>query len=166
MLGGMDDEAFSLTDRQARNVVIAAERLGFEREPDLYEAWYNLDLHEHARCALAYLRPRDPAALRDALVAEEPLPADRAAYRITESGRFTYADAMLVLEQARERGFTPPGSGLPLLEGVEEWNQARACVAFLWDHHPALLSETLGDTALLAPLPETARNPREAGWWD
>jgi len=31
------DDRLGLTDRQARAVIIAAERLGFEREPDLYE---------------------------------------------------------------------------------------------------------------------------------
>ncbi|MEA2187153.1 MAG: hypothetical protein QOK16_2164, partial [Solirubrobacteraceae bacterium] len=30
-----------LSDRQARAVIIAAERLGFEREPDLHAPWYD-----------------------------------------------------------------------------------------------------------------------------
>ncbi|MEA2234821.1 MAG: hypothetical protein QOD83_4637 [Solirubrobacteraceae bacterium] len=35
-----------LSDRQARAVIIAAERLGFEREPDLHAPWYDHALHE------------------------------------------------------------------------------------------------------------------------
>ena len=164
----MDDVTLKLSDRQARNVILAAEQLGFMREPDLYEAHYDLGLHEDARCALAHLRAHDPAALHAALVADEPIPADRAAHRITESSRFTFDAAFLVLELACERGFVPPRTGGPLLDPAEVWNQARACVAFLWEHHPELLSEQIGEAALVAPLPETARDPRWSPWddWD
>lgn len=162
----MDRSALKLSDRQARNVILAAEKVGFEREPDLFEAAYDLDLHEDAGFALAHLRSRDPAALHDALLAAEPIPADRAAQRITDSARFSYADALLVVQLACERGFTPPRSGLPLLDLTAVWNQGRASVAFLWEHYPALLSEQVGDAALLAPLPETARSPRDPRWWD
>jgi len=103
-----------LSDRQARAVIIAAERLGFEREPDLFAPWYDHELHEDARDAADYLRLRRPDALDKALVAGESIPADRAAYRITESGRFSFADAELVIRAADERGFTPPTPDLPL----------------------------------------------------
>ncbi len=161
----MDDEdALQLSDRQARTVILAAERLGFEREPDLYEGWYHHDLHEDAQWAVAYLRAHDAGALRDALVADEPIPGNDAARSITDSGRFTYHDAFRVLELACERGFTPPRSGLPLLDDAEVWHQAQASLAFLWDHHPALLSAEFGETVRLAPLPDTARDPRAHLW--
>ena len=88
----VDDDRLGLSDRQARAVIIAAERLAFEREPDLYDCWYDQSLHDDALEAADYLRARDRDALREALVAEETLPADHAAGRITESGRFTLAD--------------------------------------------------------------------------
>ena len=47
----------ALTDRQARAVLVAAELLDFERKPDLYEAWYDLDLHDDAECAVRSLHP-------------------------------------------------------------------------------------------------------------
>ena len=116
VLGMHDQDVLELTDRQARAVIVAAEALGFEREPDLYEAWYDLDLHEDARCAVAHLRARDPDALRTALVADDPLTAEFAASRIASTARFTMADALLVIELASERGFIPPPPDLPLLD--------------------------------------------------
>jgi hypothetical protein len=144
-----------LSDRQARAVIIAAERLGFEREPDLHAPWYDHALHEDASEAAAYLRSRDPDGLREALVAEEPIPADSAADRITESGRFTCADADLVIRAAMECGFTPPTTDLPLLPSMLTWDRARASVAFLWEQHPSHLAEVLGELARLAPLPSS-----------
>lgn len=140
-------------------MIVAAEALGFEREPDLYEAWYDLDLHEDARCAVAHLRARDPDALRDALVADDPLTAEFAASRITSTARFTMADALLVIELASERGFIPPPPDLPLLDSRVTWDQAQAAIAFLWDEYPLLLSERLGEAARIATLPPTARRP-------
>jgi hypothetical protein len=146
-----------LSDRQARTVIIAAERLGFEREPDLYAPWYDHALHEDASDAARYLRLRDPDALREALVAEEPIRADCAADRITESGRFSLADADVVIRAATERGFTPPSTDLPLMPAMLTWDQAKASVAFLWERHPSYLAEVLGDLVRLAPLPASAR---------
>ena len=146
-----------LSDRQARAVILAAEQLGFQREPDLYAAWYDHDLHEDATYAVKFLTERDPDALRDALVADEPIPADSAAERITNSGRFTGAEAQAVIEAAAELGFTPPPPARGTLDFHVQWDQAQASVAFLWDQHPARLAETIGEVARIAPLPETAR---------
>jgi len=148
-----------LSDRQARAVIIAAERLGFEREPDLFAPWYDHELHEDARNAADYLRLRRPDALDKALVAGESIPADRAAYRITESGRFSFADAELVIRAADERGFTPPTPDLPLSPMTSTWDRARASVAFLWEEHPTILSDVIGELAQLAPLPAGAQCP-------
>ena len=153
------DDPTPLSDRQARAAIIAAERRGFEREPDLYAAWYDHALHDDAADAAEYLRLRNPDALRDALVAEEPIAPDRAAERITDSGRFTFADADVVIQAAIERDFTPPAAGLAQLPAHVTWDQARSSVAFLWEHHPSHLSALLGDVARLAPLPESARFP-------
>lgn len=155
----MHDSDPPLTDRQARAVIIAAETLGFEREPDLYEAWYDLDLHEDARCAAAYLSVRDPGTLGEALAADDPIAADHAARRITNTGRFTLADAYLVIELASERGFGPATTDLPPTDWAVTWDQAQAAVAFLWEHHPSILAERLGEAARIAPLPPTARHP-------
>ncbi len=156
-------ELLPLSDRQARTVIIAAERHGFERDPDLNAVWYDHLLHEDAEQALGYLQTHDPDALRDALVAAEPIPADRAAERITESGRFSLHDADVVIDVAKRCDFTPPTMDLPLLPMNLEWEQARASVAFLWEHHPALLSEAIGELAQLAPLPEWG--VEASAWW-
>jgi len=153
-----------LSDRQARAVIVAAQRRGFERDPDLYESWYDHFLHDDAREALDYLRARDRDALREALVAEETIPADRAACRITESGRFSLADADLVIQAAAELDFTPPISDLPLLPWTVTWDQARAAVAFLWERHPSRLAELLGDLVRLAPLPPASRTRSRSSW--
>jgi hypothetical protein len=147
------DDPSPLSDRQARAVIIAAERLGFEREPDLPDPWYDHALSQDAREAAACLRLRDPDVLREALVAEEPIPADSAADRITESGRFTFAHADLVIRAATERGFTQPTTDLPVMPSTLTWDRARASVAFLWEQHPSHLAEVLGGLARLAPLP-------------
>jgi hypothetical protein len=151
------DDPTPMSDRQARAAIIAAERLGFEREPELYAAWYDHALHDDAGEAVEHLRSRDPDALRGALAAEEPIAADRAAERITDSGRFTLADADVVIRAATERGFTPAAGGLARLPSNATWDQARSSVAFLWEHHPGDLAELLGDVARIAPLPESAR---------
>jgi hypothetical protein len=156
-----DDDRPKLTDRQARCVIIAAERLGFEREPDRYEVWYDHDLHDDARDAADYLSEHDPEALAGALIAEEPIPPDRAAYRITETGRFSSADAAVVIGAATERGFTPPPRELAQLDWQVTWMQATASVAFLWEHHPSVLRELIGELAQLAPPAPYARSPRE-----
>jgi hypothetical protein len=154
-----DDDLAPLSDRQARAVIIAAEALGFEREPDLYEAWYDVELHEDARAAAAFLRARDADVLREALEADDPISADSAARRITNTGRFTFWHAERAIELASEHGFTPPATDLPRMPSCEAWDQARAAIAFLWDRHPALLSERLGDAVRIAPLPPSARRP-------
>lgn len=148
-----------LSDRQARAVIVAAEAMGFEREPDLYEAWYDVELHEDARAAAAFLRERDADALRKALEADDPISADCAARRITNTGRFTLWHAERAIELASERGFTPPPPDLPPMPSFETWDHARAALTFLWEHHPSLLSERLGDAVRIAPLPPTARRP-------
>ena len=110
------DDRLGLSDRQARAAIIAAERLGFEREPDLYACWYDHALHDDAREAADYLRARDRAALREALVAEETIAAHVAARRITESGRFAFADADHVIRAALV-DFTPPSTDLRYCRG-------------------------------------------------
>jgi ABC-type amino acid transport substrate-binding protein len=143
----------TLSDRQARTVILAAEALGFEREPDLDQAWHDLDLHEDAAYAVRYLKARDPDALRAAMVAEEPIPANVAAERITDSGRFTNADVDLAVELATELGWAPPNPDVPLDDWIAGFEQAQLAVAWLWEHHQTLLIQRLGATARLAPLP-------------
>lgn len=151
------DDASELSDRQARATILAAESLGFEREPDLYPVWYDHDLHEDAQYAAAYLRARDPARLEAALASNEPIPAQCAAWRITETGCFSLADADAVLQAATAGGFQPPQCDLPLLPDAVRWDQARAAVAHLWEQDPEQLDELIGEQARLAPLPDTAR---------
>ena len=161
------DDSPPLTDRQARAVIIAAEQLGFQREPDLYAAWYDHDLHEDAAYAVKFLSARDPDALCEALVADEPIAAGDAAEHITNSGRFTGADAETVIEAAIECGFTPPPPAPGTLDFHAQWDQARASVAFLWDHDPSRLATAIGEVARIAPLPETARiRGQELGFYD
>ena len=153
------DDPPALTDRQARAVIIAAERLGFQREPDLSAAWYDHDLHDDAGCAARFLRSRDPDALDEALVADEPIPADIAAHHITRVAQFTQADAEIAIQAAAERGFTPPPGGLAVLPIILTFDQARAAVAFLWDEDPAHLADAIGELARIAPLPPSAWFP-------
>jgi hypothetical protein len=163
----MSSSDHELSDRQARAVIIAAERLGFEREPDLYVAWYHRELHDDAREAARYLGRIDPETLRDALVAAEPIPADIAAQHITESAGFSFWHAEIVIAAATERGFNPPPGQPGMLEWMVTSDQARACVTFLWEHHPSHLSEILGDIARIAPLPDSARFPgRDSAFFD
>ena len=147
----------SLSDRQARAVIIAAEQVGFEREPDLYAVWYDHDLHDDAAYAVEFLSTRDPDALREALVADEPIAADVAAERITGSPHFSEAHAHAVIATATELGFSPPPPQLAALPFQVTWDQARASIAFLWDRYPVSLAEAAGEAARIAPLPETAR---------
>lgn len=145
-----------LSDRQARAVILAAEALGFEREPDLAPAWYDHDLHEDARCAIAHLQDHDPSRLAAALDSPEPIPPRCAAWRITQTKGFTLADARSVVDLGSELGLPPPPCDLPLLPIMLEFDQARAAVAFLWEHDPERLTELIGERARLAPLPESA----------
>jgi hypothetical protein len=156
------DDPTPLSDRQARNVIIAAERLGFEREPDLPFRWYDSDLHEDAEYATRHLLAHDPDALRNALAAEEPIPPDRAAYRIVETGGFTLADAYELIPAVAKLGFTPPPGwrGDPM----GTFDDALACVAFLWEHHPSRVRELIGESAQLAPLPRGAECPWRERW--
>jgi hypothetical protein len=154
----MDTNDFlELSDRQARAVILAAEALGFEREPDLPPNWYHHDLHDDARYAVDYLRARDGDALRAALVADEPIAPGDAARCITETGHFSFGHVELVVEAATRLGFVPPTEELPLLDDTVKWNQGTAAVAFLWERDPAQLTDLLGDIAQIAPLPSTAR---------
>lgn len=152
------DDDLQLSDRQARAVILAAEALGFEREPDLYEACYDHGLHDDARDAVRFLRRHDRGALRVALVAEEPIAPEVAARRITDTGSFSLWHADLVLDAAARQGFIPPPSDLPLSASSEQWEQSRAALAFLWAHHPIRLAELLGDVRRIAPLPDTTRS--------
>jgi hypothetical protein len=157
------DDPTPLSDRQARNVIIAAERLGFEREPDLPFRWYDHELHDDAEFALKHLRERDPDALREALVAGEPIPPDRAAYRIVQTGGFSLADAYELIPEVAKLGFTPPPD-LVRDSTMGAFGQAEACIAFLWEHHPSRLAELVGEQARLAPLPTTAECPWHERW--
>jgi hypothetical protein len=82
----------------------------------------------------------------------------RRAWRITETGCFSVADADIVLRAATARGFQPPPSDLPLLAHAIHWDQARAAVAYFWEQDPEQLEALIGETARLAPLPDTARS--------
>ncbi|MEA2274079.1 MAG: hypothetical protein QOI98_2787 [Solirubrobacteraceae bacterium] len=157
MLCAMHTDTIKLSDRQARAAILAAEAVGFEREPDLYPATYDHDLHEDGRIAAAFLRARDPSRLAAALASDEPIAARCAAWRITESGRFTMADADAVLEAAVALGFEPPRCDLPLLPSSLRWAQARAAVAYFWEHDADRLAVLIGDAARIAPLPDSAR---------
>jgi hypothetical protein len=155
----MDAEhAPKFSDRQARATILAAESLGFEREPDLYPACYDHDLHEDARYAAEYLRERDPARLEAALARDEPILAQCAAWRITETGCFSVAHADIVLQAAIARGVQPPTSDLPLLAHAIHRDQARTAVAYFWEQDPEQLEALIGEMARLAPLPDTARS--------
>ncbi len=153
----MDPDAPELSDRQARATILAAESLGFEREPNLYPVSYDHGLHDDAHYAAEYLRARDPARLEVALASNEPISAQCAAWRITDTGHFSLADADAVRQATTARGFQPPQSGLPLLPDAVRWAQARAAVAHLWEQDPDQLNELIGETARLAPLPDSAR---------
>jgi hypothetical protein len=133
-------------------------------EPDLYEAHYDLDLHETpaALCPIFehVIAPR--CATRWSPASRSPRTVQPIASRSPRDS--PSRKAFLVLELACERGFVPPRTGWPLRDPAELWNQATACVAFLWEHRSELLSEQIGEAALLAPPPETARNPRCSPW--
>jgi hypothetical protein len=50
---------------------------------------------------------------------------------------------------------------------MERWDQARAAVAFLWEKDVAALKKTIGDVALLAPIPTHALDRGHRPWdWD
>lgn len=152
-----------MTDRQARNLILAAEALGYEREPDLHPRFYDSELHEDARDAHRFLIDQDFDGIPAILARPEPIPAPEAAARIVDSGPFSLALAEEVLAAAEGRGFVAPEDDLPLLPIVVRFDQAQAAVAFLWERDPGLLTRTVGEAVLLAPTPETARTERH-GW--
>ncbi|HEV7807960.1 MAG TPA: hypothetical protein VGO80_19240 [Solirubrobacteraceae bacterium] len=103
-----DDDLASLSDRQARTAIIAAECLGFEREPDLYAVRTTTDstttprrLRSTSGCAIRtrYARLWSPRS-------RSPPTAPPSA----SPGRFTFADADVAIQTATERGFTPPAT--------------------------------------------------------
>lgn len=147
----------NLSDRQARAVILAAEALGFEREPELAPAWYDHDLHDDARAAARHLQRHDPSKLAMALNAPEPISAQCAAWRITNAATgFSLADAPALIDAATDAGHPPPRPDLPLSPWMLQTDQARAAVAYFWEHDPDRLTELIGEAARLAPLPETA----------
>ena len=148
----------TLTDGQARAVILAAEARGFEREPELYVRWYDAALFDDAADALAHLQSEDPAAAAEALAAPDPLNRDVAAKRICAKG-IACSEMQKVVHAARERGFSHQPSDLPLPEWIEHSEESRAAVAFLWETDRGHLARILGEHAKLAPIPETARWP-------
>ena len=73
-----------------------------------------------------------------------------------ETKGFSLADADDAIQAAIEYGFRPPESDLPLEPSMLRFDQARAAVEFLWERQPDALGALLGETARLAPLPDTA----------
>jgi len=129
----------ALSDRQARNVILAAEQLGHRREPDLHPRQYDSQLHEDAQTAEAFLADGHPAVLADALVRPDPISADEAAERLTD-GWASMADIEQIISAAETIGFSAPEPELPLLECVIRFDQGQAAVAFLWQTAPELLN--------------------------
>ena len=147
-----------LTDGQARAVILAAEVRGFEREPELYVRWYDAALFDDAAAALTYLRERHPDAVRDALVASDPLPREIAVARLAAKG-IPFSELDRVVEAAKARGFSPQHGDLPPHDWLARADEAEAAIAFLWEGRRDELFRILGNEALLAPIPETARWP-------
>lgn len=148
-----------LTDRQARAIIVAAEANGFEREPDHYVRWYDAQLHADAGAALRFLETRDEYALADALVAEDPVAPESAAARIVHGGKINFAQMGEVVDLAISRGLEIQHPGLPLMQWQIEADRAEAAVAYLWGNDPGELKQLIGEAALIAPIPETARWP-------
>jgi hypothetical protein len=144
------------TNRQARAVIVAAEALGFEREPDLYARHYDHLLHEDAQRAAAFLEGRDPTALEAALCARDPVPTWVAVDRIMNECGVSLADCEVLIEKAASHGFVTPESDMPLTELMKEFDRARAALTFLWDRDAEAASELLGSAGVIAPLPESA----------
>jgi hypothetical protein len=148
-----------LGDRQARNVILAAERHGFRREPDLHPRWYDALLHEDAEAARAFLTADQPILLAEALTHPETIPPREAAARIAD-GRASLADMERIIEAAEGLGFSVPVIDLPLHDVVKRFEQGEAAIAFLWEARPETLNELLGELALLAPTPDDAWFPQ------
>src|SRR5664279_3453590 len=92
-----------MTDQQARNMILAAEELGFEREPGLHRRWYDATLHDDARAAFAWVIARRPELTPEIFGRPEPISAEEAVERIADSGRFTVADEEAVIAAAVDR---------------------------------------------------------------
>ena len=148
-----------LTGRQARAIIVAAEACGFEREPGHYVRWYDAQLHADAADALRFLQDRDESALAAALVAEDPVDPDSAGARIVHGGKINFAEMNDVTDVAIASGFVVSDPDLPLMQWQIEADRAQAAIAHLWDTPPDELKRVIGEAALLAPIPETARWP-------
>lgn len=154
-----------LTDRQARAVIVSAERHGFDREPGLIHWYYDDRVHADAQDAARYLAVHAPADLAVAMTAPEPIPTWLAVERITNQGcRMTGADVEPLILAAVERGLMEPQPISPL----RDWTRAQFAVGLLWEHAPERLAEILDDRARLATIPDTAvaRCPSccDGGW--
>jgi len=147
----------TISDRQARALIVAAEERGFEREPDLPERRYDATLREDAVAAMEHLFVQDAEALLAAQSAADPISPKVAARRITRGGRITAADAQVVLQAAEDRGFVPKGPDLPLGYYGELFEKAEEAVAYLWAEDPDELVALVGRAVRLAPLPESAQ---------
>lgn len=150
--------SIELSDRRARTVIVAAERIGFRRPAGFHPRQYDAFLHEHAVAARTFLSDRHPSELDEALSQPDPLSADEAAERLT-NGRATLADVERIITAAEAIGFTAPQPELPLGDFLNRFEQGRAAVAFLWTTKPAILDDVLGEAALLAPTPDDAWIP-------
>jgi hypothetical protein len=147
------------SDRQARSIIVAAEAQGFEREPDRYILWYDAELHEDARAAAEFLESSSADALAAALEASDPIDPASAAARIVHGGKINFAQMNDVTRVAVARGLVVSDTDLPLLRWQIEAERAQAAVAYLWEIDPDELKRVIGDAALLAPIPDTARWP-------
>ncbi len=145
-----------MTDRQARAVIVAAEALGFERDPDLYAKQYDHSLHADAERAAAFLEARNSTALEAALCAPDPVPTSVAVDRIMNEGGVTLTDCDVLIEEAARQGFVPPESDLPLTEFTRQFDRAEAALNFLWDRDSDAAANMLGSAGAIAPLPEGA----------
>lgn len=141
------------TDRQARAVIVSAERHGFEREPGLIHWHYNDLLHVDAQDAARYLAVHAPVDLEATLTAPEPIPTWLAVERITNEGcRTTGADVEPLIAAAVELSLMEP----QLISPLRDWARAQIAVGLLWEHAPEKIAEILGERARLATIPDTA----------
>lgn len=155
--GGVDAETPSeFTSRQARAVIVGAEAVGFEREPDLFARAYDHSLHEDAHYAASYLRARGGEALEVALSAPDPVPTWVAVDRVMNEGMFSLAEVRVCIEAAADRGYVAPEPEVPCGGYMDEFGRGRAALTFLWDTIPDEIPELLGDAVLIAPLPPGA----------
>jgi hypothetical protein len=147
----------TISDRQARALIVAAEERGFEREPDLPERRYDATLREDAIAAMEHLFVHDAEALLAARSAPDPISPKAAARRITRGGRITAADAQVLLQASEDRGFVPSGPDLPLTYYGELFEKAEQAVAYFWAEDPDELVALVGQAVRLAPLHEFAQ---------